>query len=191
MTTFMKKILKIFLEINIIANMVMVLFSCENSLDKVKEFIDTDTINGVLAYNVTITRSDSGFVQARLVAPVMHSIDGDSSILEFPKGFDAYILNKYGRPTSKIRGDYGIRYDKEEMIFLKDSVVVENIDDKEIMYTETLYWNQKTSKIYTRNHVKIVSPDKVIYGDSLNANEDFSQRVIHGMRATLEIEDEN
>ena len=77
------------------------------------------------------------------------------------------------------------------MIFLKDSVVVENIDDKEIMYTETLYWNQKTSKVYTRNHVKIVSPDKVIYGDSLNANEDFSQRVIHGMRATLEIEDEN
>lgn len=190
MTAFMKKILKIFLEINIIANMVMVLFSCENSLDKVKEFIDTDTINGILAYNVTITRSDSGFVQARLMAPVMHSIDGDSSILEFPKGFDALILNRYGRTTSKIRGDYGIRYDKEEMIFLKDSVVVENIDDKEVMFTETLFWNQKTKKIYTRNPVKIVSPDKVIFGDSLNANEDFSQRVIHGMRATLEIEDE-
>jgi hypothetical protein len=54
-----------------------------------------------------------------------------------------------------------------------------------------LFWNQKTSKIYTRNPVEIKSPDKVIYGDSLNANENFSQRVIHGMRATLEIEDEN
>jgi hypothetical protein len=67
---------------------------------------------------------------------------------------------------------------------------VENLETQETMFTETLYWNQKTKKIYTRNFVKITSPDKVIYGDSLNANEDFTQRVIHGMRATLEIEDE-
>lgn len=168
----------------------MMLFSCRNSLDKVKEFIDTDTINGVLAYNVTFTRSDSGFVQARLMAPVMHSKEGDSAILEFPKGFIAYLYEKDSVPTSKIRGDYGIKYEKQELLFAKDSVVVENLETKETLFTETLYWNQKIKKIYTRNFVRITSPDKVIYGDSLNANEDFSQRVIHGMRATLEIEDE-
>ena len=168
----------------------MVLFSCENSLDKVKEFIDTDTINGVLAYNVVFTRSDSGFVQARLTAPVMHSMEGDSTILEFPKGFVAYIYGKRGKPTSKISGNYGIRYDDKELMYAKDSVVVENLESKETLFTETLYWNQNTKKIYTRNSVRITSPDKVVYGDSLNANEDFSQRVIHGMRATLEIDDE-
>lgn len=186
----MKKFLKIFIGINIIANMAVVLFSCENSLDKVKEFIDTDTINGVLAYNVVFTRSDSGFVQAQLMAPVMHSTEGDSAILEFPKGFIAYIYEKDNEPTSKISGRYGIRYDSEDLMFARDSVVVENLDTKETLFTETLYWNQKRKKIYTRNSVKITSPDKIIYGDSLNANEDFSQRVIHGMRATLEIEDE-
>ena len=170
--------------------MVMVLFSCANSLDKVKEFIDTDTINGVLAYDVTITRSDSGFVQARLVSDVMHSVEGDSAVLEFPKGFVAYIYERNRDTSTMIRGDYGIRYDNEELVFIKDSVVVENIKTKETLFTETLYWNQKTKEIYTRNVVKIVSPDKIIFGDSLNANEDFTQRVIHGMRATLEIEDE-
>ena len=170
--------------------MVMVLFSCENSLDKVKEFIDTDTINGVLAYNVVFTRSDSGFVQARLTAPVMHSIEGDSAILEFPKGFVAYLYESNNAPSSKISGNYGIRYEKDEMLIAKDSVIVKNLETKETLYTETLYWNQKTKKIYTRNFVKITSPDKVIYGDSLNANESFSQRVIHGMKATLEIDDE-
>jgi LPS export ABC transporter protein LptC len=170
--------------------MVMVLFSCENSLDKVKEFIDTDTINGVLAYNVIFTRSDSGFVQARLTAPVMHSTEGDSAILEFPQGFVAYLYDKNHRPSSKICGNYGIRYDKEELMYARDSVVIENLSTKETMFTETLYWNQERKKIYTRNPVKIISPDKIIFGDSLNANEDFTQRVIHGMRATLEIEDE-
>ena len=170
--------------------MVMVLFSCENSLDKVKEFIDTDTINGVLAYDVMVTRSDSGIVQAKLVADIMHSVEGDTAILEFPKGFVANIYDKSNEPSTMIRGDYGIRYEREELVFIKDSVVVENLKTKETLFTETLYWNQKTKKIYTRNDVKIVSPDKVIFGDSLNANEDFTQRVIYGMRATLEIEDE-
>ena len=168
----------------------MVLFSCENSLDKVKEFIDTDTINGVLAYNVVFTRSDSGFMQAKLTAPIIHNTEGDSAILEFPKGFIAYLYDKNGHRTSKIRGDYGIRYEKKELLFAQDSVVVQNLETKETLYTETLYWNQKEKKIYTRNFVKITSPDKVIYGDSLSANETFSQRVIHGMRATLEIDEE-
>lgn len=171
--------------------MVVMLFSCENSLDKVKEFIDTDTINGVLAYDVVMTRSDSGFVQAKLIAPVMHSMEGDSTILEFPKGFLAYMYEKDTTATSKISADYGIRYDEQELIFAKDNVIVENIDTKETLFTETLFWNQKTRKIYTRNPVKITSPDKIIFGDSLIANEDFTQRVIHGMSATLEIEDDD
>ena len=170
--------------------MVMVLFSCENSLDKVKEFIDTDTINGVLAYHINMTRSDSGIVQAKLIAPVMHSKEGDSAILEFPKGFLAYLYEGDTSATSKISANYGIRYEEQELMFAKDDVVVENIDTKETLFTETLYWDQKAKKIYTRNPVKIVSPDKIIFGDSLNANEDFTQRVIHGMSATLEIEDD-
>lgn len=170
--------------------MAMVLFSCENSLDKVKQFIDTDTINGVLAYDVVFTRSDSGYIQARLFAPIMHKVEGDTAILEFPKGFLAYIYDKDSTAESKIRAEYGIRYEKEELLFARDSVVVENLETQETLSTETLFWNQKNKKIYTNNFVKITSPDKIIYGDSLTANEDFTQRVIHGMRATLEIEDD-
>ena len=170
--------------------MVMVLFSCENSLDKVKEFIDTDTINGVLAYDIIMTRSDSGFVQAKLIAPVLHNVEDDSSTLEFPNGFLAYLYERDTIPTSKIRADYGIQYSEQELVFARDSVVVENLDTKETLFTETLFWNQKTKKIYTRNFVKIVSPDKIVFGDSLSANEGFTQRVIHGMTATLEIEDD-
>lgn len=170
--------------------MVMVLFSCSNSLDKVKQFIDTDTINGVLAYDVTITRSDSGIIQAKLIAPLMHSTENDSSILEFPKGFMAYLYEEDTIPTSMMKAEYGIRYDKEELVIARDSVVVKNIDTQETLYTEELFWNQKTKRIYTQTFVKITSPDKVIYGDSLSANEDFSQREIHGMSATLEIEEE-
>lgn len=186
----LKNVLKIFLEINIIATMAMVLFSCENSLEKVKQFISTDTISGLLAYDVVITRSDSGNIIAKLSAPVMHNIEGDSGMLEFPKGFLALMYDNSTDPTSSIRADYGISYEDKKLIIAKNNVVVENKETQEMLNTETLFWDRQRKIIRTACMVKITSPDKIIFGDSLEADEDFSHRVIHGIRATIEMEDE-
>lgn len=161
-------------------------------MEKVKQFIDNDTISGLMAYDVVIERSDSGFLVAKLSAPMMRTIDdNDSSMLEFPKGFTAYIYERGDTaPTSMIRGDYGVNYDKKELVVVKRNVMVKNISTQEVLETETLFWNQKKKKIYTSSPVKITSPDKVIFGDSLTAEEDFSRREIFGIRATLEIEED-
>lgn len=168
------------------------LFSCENSMREVKQFIDNDTIKGLMAYDVVIERSDSGMLVARLEAPVMRSIDDkDSAMLEFPKGFTAYMFeNGSSNPTSMIRGDYGVNYQKKEMVVAKENVVVENVKTNETLETQTLFWNQRNKKIYTSNLVKISSPDKLIFGDSLTAAENFSHREIFGIRATIELDDD-
>ena len=180
------------MEINIIATFVMMLFSCENSMEKVKEFIDYDTLRGLMAYDVVIERSDSGMLVARLSAPVMLSVDDtDSTILEFPKGF---IANMYDgndtAPTSMIRGDYGVNYERQGMVLAKYNVVVENLETQEVLETESLFWDQKRKKIFTSNFVKITSPEKVIFGDSLVANDDFTHREIYGIRATIEVDED-
>lgn len=179
------------MEINIIAHLVMMLFSCENSMEKVKQFIDNDTIVGLMAYDVVIERSDSGMMVAKLIAPVMRTIDDpDSAMLEFPKGFVAYMYEGDTAPSSMIRGDYGVNYQKKELIIAKHNVVVKNVRTEEVLETETLFWNQKKKKIYTSGLVKISGPDKLIFGDSLTANENFSKREIFGIRATLEINED-
>jgi len=170
--------------------MAMVLFSCENSMDKVKMFIDNDTIKGLMAYDVVIERSDSGVLVARLSAPVMVRIEsGDTILLEFPKGFHAVVFDDTVK-TMSIKGDYGISDDKDQMIFAEKNVVVENISTQETLETESLYWDKRKKKIYTRAFVTITGPDRVIYGDSLTANEDFGRRIIHGVRATIDVEDQ-
>ena len=170
----------------------MMLFSCENSMEKVKQFIDNDTISGLMAYDVVIERSDSGMLVARLTAPVMRSVDNkDSAVLEFPKGFVAMMFeNGDTTPTSMISGDYGVNYERKELVFARHNVVVQNIETQEVLETETLFWDQRKKKIYTSNFVKITSPDKVIFGDSMTANEGFSRREIFGIRATMEIEED-
>ena len=170
----------------------MMLFSCANSMEKVKQFVEYDTIMDLMAYDIVIERSDSGMMVARLSAPVMHSIDdNDSTALEFPQGFTAYMFDRGEKePTSMIRGDYGVNYSKKELVIARHNVVVENIETNEIMETDKLFWDQKKKKIYTGGLVKITSPDKIIYGDSLVAADNFSHREIFGIKATLEIDDE-
>lgn len=170
----------------------MMLFSCENPMEKVKQFIDNDTISGLMAYDVVIERSDSGMLVARLSAPVMRSIDDrDSAMLEFPKGFTAFMYESGDTaPTSMIRGDYGVNYEKKELVVAKQNVVVKNIKTQEVLETEMLFWDQRKKKIYTSSLVKISSPDKIIFGDSLTAREDFTHREIFGIRATIELEED-
>lgn len=167
------------------------LFSCENSMEKVKQFVDNDTISGLMAYDVVIERSDSGMLVARLMAPVMRSIDDpDSAMLEFPKGFIAYMYEGDTIPSSMISGDYGVNYEKKELVIARHNVVVKNIKTDETLETETLFWNQRKKKIYTSSLVKISSLDKIIFGDSLTANESFSHREIYGIRATIEVNED-
>ena len=160
-------------------------------MEKVKQFIDYDTISGLMAYDVVVERSDSGCMTARLVAPVMRSVDDqDSSLLEFPKGFVAFIYDGDTTPTAKISGDYGVNYDRRELIVAKHNVVVENIKTQEVLETENIFWDQKAKKIYTGTMVKISSPDKIIFGDSMTANESFTRREIFGIRATIELDED-
>ena len=170
------------------------LFSCENPIKDVKQFIDYDTISGLMAYDVVVERSDSGMLVAKLSAPVMRSIDvddADSSMLEFPKGFTAYVYdNGDTAPTSMIRGDYGVNFEKKELVIAQHNVMVTNLKTQETLETQTLYWDQKKKKIYTSSFVKITSPDKIVFGDSLTANEDFSRREIFGIRATIEVDED-
>ena len=177
--------------INIIAHAAMMLISCENSMEKVKQFIEYDTISGLMAYDVVIERSDSGRMTAKLIAPVMRSVDDqDSAMLEFPKGFIVYIYDGDTAPAAKIRGDYGVNYERKELMMAKHNVVVENIETQEVLETENLFWDQKRQKLYTGCMVKIASPDKIIFGDSMTANESFTRREIFGIRATIELDED-
>ncbi len=168
----------------------MMLLSCENSLSVVKEMTQQDTLAAVTAYDINYVRSDSGKIQMELLAPVMNRFSGPNPSIEFPDGFEAFFYDSVMQKTSRIKADYGISNENRKLLIAKRDVEVENYNTKEVLNTESLFWDQRKKIIYTGAFVKITSPDKVIFGDSLTATEGFTQRTIHNIRATLEIEDE-
>lgn len=177
------------LQYSTIAFFAVVLFSCENNLKVVQELTREDTLSAVSAYEIVYTRSDSGHVQVELIAPVMNRFENENPYIEFPEGFEAYFYDSAMQKTSFIRADYGMSEEKTNLMTARKNVEVENFKTHEKLNTETLFWDQKKKLIYTSAFVKITTPDKIVYGDSLTATEGFDKRTIHNIQATLELEE--
>ena len=166
------------------------LASCENPIEVINEIGSDDTLSGIIADSVVFYRSDSGMVSMELRAPRMIRMEDDEDILEFPLGFIAIMYDKQHRKTTEFSTDYGKNYGQRGLIEAIGNVKVENVENQQTMFSDKLYWYQSDKMIYTRSHVRIISPDKEIEGDSLVAKEDFSEYTMYSGSALLDVEDE-
>jgi len=122
---------------------------------------------------------------------VLHKFEGKDPYTEFPEGFEVFFYNDSGKQVSFLRANYGINYEKQKIIRARNDVVVVNFEKQEELRTENLVWDQRKKIIYSNTFIKITSPDKVIFGDSMWANESFSKREIIKFKADIEIEEED
>ena len=168
---------------------VIMLFSCENSITTIQEITREDTLPAVSAFNIEYERTDSGYRQVLLTSPLMNRYGGENPYSEFPEGFKVTFYDTTGHPSSFIEADYGISYEKKKLMHARNNVIVRNFDTEEQLNTENLVWDKMKKTIYTKAFVKITTPDKVIYGDSLEAHESFKWREIYNVRGVLEFEE--
>ena len=186
----MKRILKIGIILNITAFVAVMLFSCSNPDAIVQAMGSDDTLSGIIADSVVFYRSDSGIVNLELHTPRMVRMETEDDIMEFPLGFDVYMYDK-GEKTTELHADYGKNYGKLRLIEAQGNVIVQNFGSNETMYSDKLFWYQDLKMIYTRSHVKIVTPDKQIEADSLVAHEDFSEYTMYSGSALLDVDEED
>ena len=165
------------------------LFSCSNPDVVVREMGSDDTLSGIIADSVVFYRSDSGSVTLELRTPRMVRMETEDDIMEFPIGFDVYMYDK-GQKTTELHADYGKNYGKAHLIEAEGNVIVKNFNSNETMFSDKFYWYQELKMIYTRSHVRIVTPDKQIEADSLVAKEDFSEYTMYSGSALLDIDEE-
>jgi len=182
---------KVVLQSTIAFFLVMVLFSCENSITTVQEITKEDTLPLVSAFNIKYERTDSGYLRVLLRSAKMERYEGKDGYSVFPDGFEITFYDTTGVPISFISANYGIVDDKKKTMQARNDVVVKNYQTHEQLNTENLVWDQRKKTIYSNTFVKITSPDKIIYGDSLKSNESFTDRSIYHIRAELDVVDDS
>lgn len=165
-------------------------FSCSTNPDEIKALYSKLEMPDEQGRDVLIVYSKKGIIKARLSAPLLIRHFGEDDLTEFPEGLHLIFYNEDGDIENELTSNYGLRNEKTEEMLAKDDVVVIN-KKGEKLNTEELIWNQKTSRIYSEKFVRIQTADEIIYGDGLDANEDFSEYTILNIKGIINLQDES
>jgi len=165
------------------------LFSCENDLAVVQSLIVDENTPIESSYDVDVEYTDSGIVIMKMQSPVIHRYIGDEEYLEMPLGIQMVFYDTSGSVKSTLNSDYAINYVKKKIMEARNHVVATNAQGQQL-YTEILIWDQEKHKIYTDRKVKVVTDDKILFGDGLIADESFENWEISNPTGDIIIDEE-
>lgn len=158
-------------------------FSCGGDLkDPDKE----DKYSGPLIENkdVVTIYSDSAKMLVKLRAPVQQEFESGDAI--FPEGFYVEFYENE-KISSTLKANYGELRRRDNLYVARGNVVMKNVEKKESMETEELFWNQNKDRVYTDKFVKITTPERVIMGQGLETNQKFFPYSFHKVTGSFDL----
>lgn len=152
----------------------LLFLSCGNKTKDINDLMSKAAMQEDKAYGVTIIYSENAKVKARLFAnEFIHNEGAKPPYYDARKGLKMEFYNDSTLVESTLTAKYARYYEQEGNILIRDSIIIVNKKGEELK-TEELVYNQKLKKFYTEKQVRITSPTQILYGDGLEANEDFS-----------------
>jgi LPS export ABC transporter protein LptC len=160
--------------------------SCSNRMDEISAVTYKDTLPVESARDVEMVYSDSAIIKASVKSPQVNRYAGENPYIIMPSGLTLLFYDSVMNVRTRLTALYAMKYLKTDMLEARNNVVVINhLGEK--LNTEHLVWDQKNQKIYSEVFVKITTPEKVLYGDGLDADESFDKWAIRKPKGTFYI----
>lgn len=153
----------------------LLLFACENDQQEIDKWTKDIKLPEIGKF-IDGTLSQNGIVKAKLKAPSMIRLDGntsDSVFTEFPKTLHVDFYNDSIKRESWLDAKYGKYYNTQNKIYLRDSVVIINVRG-DTLWCHDMWWDQNTKMFFTDTVATYKSFGKNITGQ-------------HGMKATQDL----
>lgn len=151
--------------------------SCEEDLTKINQNKKTNFASQVI-YNADILQKDSGRVNVRFKAPLLESYELiDSPYIEAKKGIYLEFFDKKNpKVPGKIWAKYGKNNIKRDFYFAKGRVKIITTEGQTFV-TETINWDKRNKKMYTKDTVYVSDKDgNILVGaHGMVAKDDFSE----------------
>lgn len=125
--------------------------------------------------NRTIITTENGQKKYEFFAPLLEGYTaGKEPYREFRKGIriSTFAADSTEQVDVTITANYAIYYENRKLWEAKGDVVVVKSDGKRL-YTEQLFWNATTKKIYSNVDTKIVQPDGLFFVSGFVSDEEF------------------
>ena len=172
------------------------LFSCDSK--PAATVYDTETLMTESSENRTITMMENGARSYTFTAPLIEGYSlAKNPYKEFRRGvkMTTYTSDSLSLVDVILTANYAIFYEKQELWEAKGNVVVikhnrkdgdTTVTDLTEVYTQQLFWNAKTKKIYSNVDTKILQADALHIGVGFEADDDLSN--IHFRKYSSEVE---
>ncbi len=168
----------------------LIITSCRNEMEDIHALVTKTVMQEDVAHDVTILYSEDGQVKARLYS--IEFIRNEMSrppYTDMKKGLKVEFFNDSMLIESTLTARYARYYEQQGNVLIRDSVVVIN-KKGDMLKTEELIWNQDIQKFYTEKPVAITTATQTMWGDGLEANQDFSWYQIRNLRGVMMVEKE-
>jgi len=157
--------------------MFFIIHSCEEDLTKINQNKKTNFASTVI-HNGTIIQRDSGVVKVRFKAPLIEQYELiDSPYIEAKKGIYLEFFDKKNpKVPGKIWAKYAKNNIKKDFYFAKGRVKIITTEGQTFV-TETINWDKRTKKMYTKDTVFVSDKDgNILVGaHGMVAKDDFSE----------------
>jgi LPS export ABC transporter protein LptC len=189
--TVMRWSCKYYLQWVIYISVVILISSCENNIEVIKNLTSIKDIPAVSAQEMDILYSDSSKVRLKIQAKVLNKFNlPDKQYIEFPKGIILYRYDSSLQVTAIIQANYALYHENQKLWEAREDVVAKNLEKNEQLYTEELFWDQSKGIIYSSKFTKIINADGVFYGDGgFTSKEDMSYWKLIGIKGKVNIKD--
>lgn len=139
------------------------------------------------ATNVDMLYAEKDRIKVKMTANrILEFKNGDQ---EFPEGLYLEFFDETGKMTSSLKANHAYYFKKENRWRGRGKVEVKNIERKQQLNTEELFWDPPSKKIFTDKFVTIKLESEVIYGTGLDALQDMSSYTIRKPEGDFEIKD--
>lgn len=163
--------------------------SCKNDPEEIDALVSKQSMQEDKADDVVIIYSERGKSKIRMFATeFIRNEIAKPPYVDMRKGLKVeFFEDSSDNVESTLTALYARWYEGKGNVLIRDSVVVVN-KKGETLRTEELIWNQNVKKFYTEKFVRINTQDQIMFGDGLEANEDFSWYRIKNPKGIVKVD---
>ena len=154
----------------------ILLYSCKGSETAEEEPLET--IKTEESENLSIVVSENGRKSYRFKTPLLEGYTlGRDPYREFRKGIDIITYQDDSMTTvnATLVANYAIYYENRKLWEAKGNVVVTKADGTRL-YTQQLFWNSITKRIYSNVDTKVVTDTDTFIGEGFESDEEMKGR---------------
>ena len=145
------------------------------------------------SYNLTIIVSENGRRSYRFTTPLLEGYTlGRDPYREFRKGIKitTYQDDSLTTVNSTIESNYAIYYENRKLWEAKGNVRIVKQDGTKV-FTQQLFWNSTTKRVYSNVDTKIVTNNDTHYTEGFESDEDLVELNFRHWKGKVQMDDKN